>query len=516
MTQASQRIRSILAIGLLFGVGIGIATAGAPVAMADPVQLPECDWERASTSSFETYFGAGAVDSSTNTLWVFGGVDDSGEVNDTISSIDYSTAADPSDGKGKNEGRGLHKRYGMAAAYVPNSDAAMKGSVFLVGGAEDIGDPVSGDDERGENDVWEYNLETGSGSHTDAAGTDLGERIFAAAAYDPTNNMIVITGGVRECSMVNDTEGCGNADNFGTLYMKFTDTGVTMESGPPGGPNRTYGHSMVYDSTGNRMISYGGTRSGSRGTSDIFELPLADLATASWSALGTSGSAPAVAFHTAAYDAGNNFMIVHGGGTAGYFGGSESTNRTTKALNLGDASGTPKWEDLKATTNPNERMGGVGGFINATVVGMVMATGRTKFNDRGDGTDQSSSRNSELLVCGDAPVEPPVTPVTPVTPVPPTATPDPGGTPATPTPVTPTVAPDPDAIACPNLETKVPPLVIAVALGSPELVSGWQALCNPALPPSIWNTKRHYLSLRNAGAKWNPLYNDVIYKCGCP
>ncbi len=512
MTQTSHRFNSLLAIGLLAGVGIGIATASVPSAVAETAQAPTCSWKRAGIMSFESYFGAGAVDVNENKLYVFGGVDDAGNVNDTMSSIDYSAAAAPDDGTVKNEGRGLKKRYGAAAAYVPNSDAAMKGSIYFIGGAEDIGTDTTVT--RGENDAIMFDIETGNFSIVTTSGRDLGERIFHAAAYDPTNDMIVTTGGVGNCSMVDDLAGCGNADTYDTLFMKFTDTGVEVEAGPAGGPNRTYGHTMVYDSTGNRMIAFGGTRAGSRGVTDLWELPLADLATASWNALSSSGSAPALAFHTAAYDSANNNMLVHGGATSEFFLGAESTARNTRALDLGDASGTARWMDLGATSNPPERLGGVGGFINtATLTGMVMATGRSKFDGSGDVTGQNPTRNSELLVCEDAvPTTPPPATTTP----PPVTTPPPGTTPATPTPVTPTVPPVVGADACPNLDTKVPASVIAAALGSPDSVSGWMELCNPSLPPSIWNTQRHHLSLRNSGLPYHPLYNGVVYKCGCP
>ena len=512
MTQTSLLIRSLFTIGLMAAIGIGITTAATSSVMAETSQAPTCTWQRAGTASFESYFGAGVVDTNENKLYVYGGVDNRGNDNNTMSSIDYSTATSPSGGTSKNEGSGTRQRYGLAAAYVPNSDAGMKGSIYFMGGADDIGSDTS--TTRGSSDTFMYNIETGSFSPVTTSGRNLGERLFHAAAYDPTNNMIVITGGVGDCSMVDSTGGCGNADTNETLYMKLTDTGVVVESGPSGGPNRTYGHTMVYDSTGNRILAFGGTRNGTRGTADMWELPLADLATASWSALGTSGTAPAVAFHTAAFDSVNNRMIVNGGGTANYFSGSEATDRRTRALDLGHASGTPTWVDLGATTNPNERLGGVAGFINtASLTGMVMATGRTKYSTSGEGTTQNPTRNSELLTCTEAvPTTPPPATTTP----PPATTPPPGTTPSTPTPVTPTVEPDPDAEVCPNLDTKVPASVIAAALGSPDSVSGWGELCNPSLAPSIWNSRRHNLSLRNPGSPYNPLYNGVVYKCGCP
>jgi len=108
-------------------------------------------------------------------------------------------------------------------------------------------------------------------------------------------------------------------------------------------------------------------------------------------------------------------------------------------------------------------------------------------------------------------------PTEPPTSVPTTPPPGVTDTPTTPpTPVTPTEPPDPEAQACPGLEDKVPAAVIGAALGSPEGVSGWKELCQPSKPPSPYNTLRTHLSLRNPGSPYNPLYNSVVYKCGCP
>lgn len=114
-----------------------------------------------------------------------------------------------------------------------------------------------------------------------------------------------------------------------------------------------------------------------------------------------------------------------------------------------------------------------------------------------------------------APFAEPSTPVP--TSVPPTTAPTAGPVSPTspPVPTTPPPPPDPEAQACPGLDLHVPASVIAAALGSPDSISGWKELCNPSLPRSIWNTPRQNLGLRNPGAPYNPLYNGVVYKCGC-
>ncbi len=103
-----------------------------------------------------------------------------------------------------------------------------------------------------------------------------------------------------------------------------------------------------------------------------------------------------------------------------------------------------------------------------------------------------------------------------MTPVPPTITP--GGPTVTPRPTNtpgPTAGP-PIGKACPGLDTKVPPAVIADALANPDKIAGWGQLCNPGVPPSVWNVERSYLSLQDSGKPFNALFNGVVYKCGCP
>jgi len=102
------------------------------------------------------------------------------------------------------------------------------------------------------------------------------------------------------------------------------------------------------------------------------------------------------------------------------------------------------------------------------------------------------------------------------TPLPPTAThtmtPDPT---ATDTPTAPGVEPDDPAI-CEFLENRVPPVVIFYAVANPGRIQGYGQLCYPNRPESPYNTYRRYLSLWQSSKPYHPLYNGVVFKCGCP
>jgi hypothetical protein len=101
----------------------------------------------------------------------------------------------------------------------------------------------------------------------------------------------------------------------------------------------------------------------------------------------------------------------------------------------------------------------------------------------------------------------------------PVNTPDPNVTPATPTPTreaTPVPPPAARAKMCPGLDNKVPRAVIDNALANPSTIQGWDQTCNPNLPPSPVNGLREQLGLQNPSVNFHPLFNSVVYKCGCP
>jgi hypothetical protein len=107
---------------------------------------------------------------------------------------------------------------------------------------------------------------------------------------------------------------------------------------------------------------------------------------------------------------------------------------------------------------------------------------------------------------------------------PPTATLPPGGTPlptntppgVVPTntpPVPPTVPSVPEV--CESIRGRVPAEVINDALANPDRIAGHQQLCNPNLPAGPFNTLRRFLSLRNPNAPFHPLFNNLVWRCGC-
>lgn len=73
--------------------------------------------------------------------------------------------------------------------------------------------------------------------------------------------------------------------------------------------------------------------------------------------------------------------------------------------------------------------------------------------------------------------------------------------------------------ACPDLARlkHVPQDVIDEAIQSPETVSGWLTCSNPNVRcPSVYNSYRRMLWVRNPNLTYNPISNGIVFRSGCP
>ncbi len=109
-------------------------------------------------------------------------------------------------------------------------------------------------------------------------------------------------------------------------------------------------------------------------------------------------------------------------------------------------------------------------------------------------------------------------PATAPHPPPPAAAPP--RTPGGPTAEVPTAAPKPTLDnrpeICEAIKARVPAAVINDAVADPAKVGGHGQACNPNLPTGPGNALRRYLGLRNPSSPYHPIYNGVVWKCGCP
>lgn len=74
----------------------------------------------------------------------------------------------------------------------------------------------------------------------------------------------------------------------------------------------------------------------------------------------------------------------------------------------------------------------------------------------------------------------------------------------------------PPAVECRHIQGKVPPAVISAAMANPNTVAGWLLPVNPNMPAGPGNPLRHSLTLTDVGKPFHPLYNDLVWKVGCP
>jgi hypothetical protein len=513
-------------------IGVLGATRGAPAwaapASAPHLQAAACTWKAAGNAPKAVFYAASAMDTANHHLYVYGGLDESLETQNTVQRIDLSGSIDaPS--HSTLTGVPALKRYAAAGAFRAHGDDS---AVLFFGGA---GDVLSG---AGTDTVQAYHVKTGQWSSMTSAGV-FEDRLFAAAAYDPIHDVVWVTGGVDRCSLSSATAGNCPARTFPTKYLAFDPAGgaATWRQLSGSGPNQVYGHQVVFDPTGKRLLLVGGTRDGRIGSSDVWQLDLsgADPAAATWSTLSTGGAnLPRVALHVADLDIARNRLVLYGGATSNLGTGNENTLTTTYALDL--ASSPPTWSDLGVGIQA--RVGSSMGYA-ANHFAMVLSGGRRAYRDQ---PPQDVRRDTQVLSCADQPptIPPPSTPGTPGTPVPSPTTPGTPSTPVTPTtppasPTSPTQPPTnipPPFTPVPTSPTqpptsaqvcrfvqqfnRVPPAAIASAMANPASISGWGRPCNIGVPTSGANPLRTYLSLHNINKPYHPLFNSLVFRCGCP
>jgi len=223
-------------------------------------------------------------------------------------------------------------RYGHVAAYDSSSNR-----MLIFGGA-------AGAPSLCANDVWILDSANGRTRNPapnwiaeTAAGRVPGARVYAAGAYDPNSNSLIVFGG-GNCStgFFNDVWVLSNANGEGgtPLWTQLATSGA-----PPAARESA---SAVYDALNNVLIVYGGD-AGGNAFNDVWTLSNADGSggTPKWSQLSPSGTQPpARTGHTAVYDAVNNRMTIFGGATK------SATLTDSWVLTFANGIGSPSWVQI--------------------------------------------------------------------------------------------------------------------------------------------------------------------------
>ena len=190
------------------------------------------------------------------------------------------------------------------------------------------------------NDVWvmtSANGEQGTPAWHQLAtsGTPPAARESASAVYDSVNNVLTVYGGDAGGMPFGDVWTLSHANGSGG-------TPVWTELSPTGtAPRARTGQSAVYDSANNRMIIFGGNYRTVTLTDTWVLTSPNGLGTPSWIQIKPSGTAPSLAYHSAVFNAASDYMYV--------FAGSSSANKLTTnshAFTLTAANGLktgPKW-----------------------------------------------------------------------------------------------------------------------------------------------------------------------------
>jgi hypothetical protein len=177
------------------------------------------------------------------------------------------------------------------------------------------------------NDVWILTLDANPRwTWVRTSGVRPSPRYRQGAIYDPMRDRMLVFGG-------DDGHNVGDVWALSLAEPMTWSPVATTGSAPPGRRE----HTVVYDPVRDRMIVYGGTRSGVA-LSDAWAL---SLGTGAWSRLDPAGTAPARYRHSAIYDPIRERMVV--------FGGADSTLRGDAfALSL---SGPAAWTLLAAAVD---------------------------------------------------------------------------------------------------------------------------------------------------------------------
>lgn len=513
---------SLVATCTAVGVGVAVGAAQTRTARAETEQAMTCTWKGSGSAQAAVYHAASAA-ARNGRMYVFGGLNQDGKVqqNTQIINMSATTGAPNFTGTSASTGKQMsQKGWGAAAAYVPSTDPAKVGTIYVIGGAKTdldytkfvgVATPPANYIVEGENTIFAYDIDSDSWSTVSGVAA-MGNRLFPAATYSPEKNAILISGGMKDCDFlaaVTTSKACP-ADNLPAMWLTFDAMGaVTGLENESGGPSKVYGHTSVYDPNHKSILIYGGTSTGGNADRNAWRLDMTNPAAPAWSNL--PNAPKGLAFHTAGYWKGKDIMVVNGGVSSAFFKSSEGYSSTTYGLNMSNPA-APAWSDLGATgLNPAERIGGVADYIENTtgLMNVVMSTGRRKLPSNLS-SSQTVSKNNDVFDCTTGPV------VTPTTPGGTTAVPTtPGGTKTTTPP--PTVPPTPGAEACPGLETKAPAAAINAAIANAQQVSGYGMACNPNVPWNpVVNPYRSHLSLRNVNLPYHPVYNGFVWKCGCP
>ena len=171
------------------------------------------------------------------------------------------------------------------------------GQILLLGGSiGDHQDPVNAS-----NELWSYEFSTNTWKEMTPM-TDPGSLTVFPVAFDGESSQLIQFGGAYSSNP--KTWDMENAVNATWAYNCTNETWKEMSEGP----SPRLGHQMVYNTTADRIILFGGV--GSQGLKDTWAY---DFNTDTWTEMDPATSPPRRYYHTMAYDVESDKVLVWGG-----------------------------------------------------------------------------------------------------------------------------------------------------------------------------------------------------------
>ena len=186
------------------------------------------------------------------------------------------------------------------------------------------------------------------------------------AVYDASGNNMIVFGGYNFSTFFNDVWVLSHANGSGGAPVW---TPLSPVGEPPAGRLL---HTAVYDAAGNNMIVFGGDIIGPA-ANDVWVLSHANGSggTPTWIQLSPAGDPPPARYsHTALYDAVGNNMIVFGGYNGGSF-----FNDVWVLNHANGSGGTPTWTQFSPNGGPPSGRYGHTAVYDAVGNNMVMLGG---------------------------------------------------------------------------------------------------------------------------------------------
>ena len=320
--------------GLATGAGAGTSTITATLGVTGSTTLTVT--QSSSTQTWTLHGPPGrsshsaVYDPTSNQMIIFGGQSTTGQdLNDVWLGITASTQDDRFTAETPS-GTAPQGRYGHVAMYD-----SVHNRMMIFGGGTAAPACL--------NDSWILNGANGQGGTPNwiaatPSGTLPGARIYAGGAYDSNTNSLIIFGG-NNCSTgyFGDVWVLSNANGeSGTAaWTQLTPSGSA--------PQSRESASVVYDSTNNILMMYGGDAGGSP-FGDVWILSPANGSggTPAWTQLSPSGTAPtARTGQTAIYDSSNDRMTIFGGINSG-----TTLTDTWVLTSANGIGGTPTWSQI--------------------------------------------------------------------------------------------------------------------------------------------------------------------------